>query len=68
MVRSYSEVSIIVEEDVSEPGGVNREAASESNVADVSDVKVLLRIKYEAFYKLPPKRLNKFVAKCKLCH
>ena len=49
MARSDSEVSIIVEEDVSEPGEVNWEAASESNVADVSDVKVPLRIKYEAF-------------------
>ena len=37
MVRSYSEVSIVVEEDVSEPGEleVTREAASESYVTDV---------------------------------
>ena len=34
----------------------------------MSGAKVLLCIKYEAFYKLPPKRLNKFVVKCKLCH
>lgn len=68
MARSDSEV-FIVEEDVSEPGEVDREAASESNdVADQFGSKVPVRIKYEAFYELPPKRSNEFVARCKLCH
>ena len=67
MARSDSEVSLIVE-DVSEPGEVTREAASESNVTNVLGAKVSLCIKYEAFYELPPKQSNKFVAKCKLCH
>ena len=49
MARSDSEVSIIVEEDVSEPGEVTREAALESNVTDVLGAKVWLHITYEAF-------------------
>ena len=44
-----------VEEDVSEPGEVNREAASKNNVADRSGVKELVCIKHEAFDELPPK-------------
>ena len=54
----------IVEEDVSEPDEVNRDAVSESNVADQSGLKVPVRIKYEAFYELPPKRSKKH---CFLC-
>ena len=49
-------------------GEVTREAASESNVTNVSSAKVSLHIKYEAYYKLPPKQSDKFVLKCKQCH
>ena len=48
MARSDSEVSIIVE-DVSESGEVTQEAASKSNVTEVSSAKVLIRMKFEAF-------------------
>ena len=68
MARSDPEGNIIVEEDLSERGEVTREAASERNVTDVSSTKASFRIKYQAFYKLMPKRSNKFIAKCKFFH